>query len=61
MNLKNTLTTHWTEKIKTKEDYDALVKTGLAWEFLIDLPLSWKECEEILKEIEEEGFERSSN
>ncbi|MNR34006.1 hypothetical protein D3C85_1517390 [compost metagenome] len=61
MKLKNTLTTHWTEKIKTKEDYDALVKTGLAWEFLIDLPLSWAECKKILEEIEEEGFERSGN
>ena len=43
--LKNTCNTHWTEKIKTKEDYDAIVKTGMAWEFLIDLPMSWSEAE----------------
>ncbi len=50
---KNTCNTHWTEKIKTKEDYDAIVKTGMAWEFLIDLPMSWTDAEKELKEMEE--------
>ena len=39
----------WLDKIKTKEDYELLVSTGYAWEFHSDLPMSWKECEEVIE------------
>ena len=39
----------WKQYIKKKEDYDAIVGSGLGWEMFIDLPFSWSECQEILK------------
>ena len=41
----------WWHFIKDKESYDAIVSTGMAWELMADLPLTWEECEKILKEI----------
>lgn len=45
----------WKQYIKTKEDYDAIVQSGLGWEFFPQLPFSWKDCEEILKGEEEKN------
>lgn len=42
----------WWDRIKTKEDYVALVSTGMAWEVEESLPLTWSECEDFLKKKE---------
>lgn len=42
----------WQLDVRTKEYYNELVATGLAWELYKDLPLTWEEC---LEELEENG------
>jgi len=45
------------EDIKTFQDYNELVKTGLAWEFYADLPMSWEEfvCERVKYNLEKDN------
>lgn len=44
----------WQLDVRTKEYYNELVATGVAWELYPSLPLSWEEC---LEELEESGDE----
>lgn len=41
----------WKHDIITEDQYNDLVKTGMAWEFYPDMPLTWEGC---LKELEED-------
>lgn len=41
----------WWHTVRTKEYYDMLVASGYAWEFHSDIPFSWEECKDKLKEM----------
>lgn len=43
----------WIGNIVNKSQYKILLSTGMAWVLFPDLPGSWEECEEILKEKED--------
>ena len=45
------MTKPWWHCIKDKESYDMIVSTGLAWELHEDLPLTWEEASQKLKEL----------
>lgn len=45
----------WWHYIKDKESYDKLVSTGMAWELMVDLPLTWEGAKQKLKELGMEG------
>lgn len=47
----------WWNFIKDEESYLMLVSSGMAWEFFPELPGSWKECEDELKESRKEDDE----
>jgi hypothetical protein len=34
----------WLDKIKTQEDFDNVVATGMAYVWFKDLPFSWDQC-----------------
>lgn len=40
---------NWKVDVRTKEYYNELVTTGLAWELYPSMPLSWEAC---LEELE---------
>lgn len=42
----------WLDKIKTQEDFDSVVSTGMAYVWFKDLPFSWSECLEFKKKYE---------
>ena len=43
-------TGEWMKDLRTKEEYDLLLSTGLAHEYYNDLPFSWEECVKIKEE-----------
>ena len=49
------MTKPWWHYIKDKKSYDMIVSTGLAWELHEDLPLTWEEASQKLKELGMEG------
>ena len=49
------MTNPWWHSIRSREFYDTLVGTGMAWEIFPDLPFSWEDCQSKLKELGMEG------
>ena len=41
----------WWHYIKDKKSYETLVSTGMGWELMPDLPLTWEEARQKLKEL----------
>lgn len=44
----------WVGNITTREQYNVLVSTGMAWVLFSDLPLTWEECLKVLEEKEKQ-------
>ena len=45
---------HYFRQVKSKEDYDKLVSTGMAWEVEPNCPGSWAEHKKLKSEWEKE-------
>lgn len=44
----------WMLDIKTEEQYDAAVASGIGWVIYPELPFSWEKCKECLNNKEKE-------